>query len=115
MNDDILTELRKISGYLELLSLNSVSELITILKNAGILNTRRRVDMFLLIDGNRTIPEIAKEVGVSERGAQLFIKELAKRQIVNTDKKGRAYVPVKNYESVIKIIQTVKGGEKHNG
>ncbi len=112
MNDDILAELKKISSYLALMSLNSASELITILKNIGILTTKRRVDMFLLIDGNRTTSEIAKLIGISERGAQLFIKELADRQLVNVEKRGNAFVPVKNYEKVIEIIQTTKGGEK---
>ena len=113
MNDDILAELKKINSYLAFLSLNSALELITILKNIGILTTKRRVHMFLLIDGNRTTSEIAKLVGVSERGAQLFIKELTDRQIVNVEKRGNAFIPVKNYEKVIEIVHTTKGGEKH--
>lgn len=120
MNDDILVELKKISSelkkvssYLALLSLNPGSELISILKNIGILTTKRRVEMFLLINGSRTTSEIAKKVGISERGAQLFIKELADKQIITVEKKGNAFIPVKNYAKIIEIVQTTKGSEKH--
>lgn len=112
--EEILLELKKISSYLAILSLDSTTKLIHGLKKADVLTTKQRVDMFLLIDGERTTQEIAKKAKIGERGAQLFIKELAEKQLVQLQKKGNSYVPVKNYEKIIETIQSLAGGEKSN-
>lgn len=112
MNDpEILAELRKISNYLAILSLDSNLNLIDYLKKAGILTTRQRIKMFLLIDDQRTTQEIAHGAKVGERGAQLFIKDLSEKQLIRLRKKGNSNIPTKNYERIIEIIQIFTGGE----
>lgn len=115
LKKNILNELKKISSYLAILSLDSTTKLIHGLKKADVLTTKQRVDMFLLIDGERTTQEIAKKAKIGERGAQLFIKELFEKQLVQLQKKGNSYIPVKNYEKIIETIQSLAGGEKSNG
>jgi hypothetical protein len=48
----------------------------------GLLRTPARIAMFYGIDGERGSPELAKLASVSERAAQLFIKELLEMGIV---------------------------------
>lgn len=47
-----------------------------------LLRTDGRKAMFSAIDGERGAPEISKVAGVSERAAQLFVKELLESGIV---------------------------------
>lgn len=52
------------------------------------LRTEARIRMFNLIDGNRMSPELAKAANVSERAAQLFVKELLDAGLVRDTGKG---------------------------
>ena len=105
MNDDkSYLELRKICNYLAILSIDPTEKLLEVLKRKNILSTEKRIKMFLLIDGERTTVEIAEKVKVGLRGVQYFIKELEEKELIQTDRKGNAFVPVKNYEKIIEFI-----------
>lgn len=105
MNDDkIYCELRKICNYLAILSIDPTAKLLEVLKRKNILSSEKRIKMFLLIDGERTTIEIAKKVKVGARGAQHFIKELEEKELIRTERKGNAFVPMKNYEKIIEFI-----------
>lgn len=112
--EEILLELKKISSYLAVLSLDATTKLIDGLKKANVLTTKQRVDMFLLIDGERTTQEISKKAKIGERGAQLFIKELAEKQLVQLQREGNSYIPVKNYEKIVETIQSLAESKNNN-
>jgi hypothetical protein len=66
------------------------------------LRTEARIRMFNLIDGNRMSPELAKAANVSERAAQLFVKELLDAGLVrDTGKGGRRTVVVERDDDAI--------------
>jgi len=105
-NNETLVELKKISNYLALLSIEPMKKLLTELKQKKLLTTEQRTKMFLLIDGERTTLEIAKKVGIGQRGAQHFMKELEGKGLIRLERKGIAFVPVKDYEKIVEFIKS---------
>jgi len=116
MDDDkIIIELKRLNNYLAILSVGPTENILSALKEKKILNTKQRVQMFLLIDGERTTPEIAKESQAGLRGAQLFIKELQKKGYARIERAGRAIIPKINYYKIIELIsenKQEKGNDK---
>jgi hypothetical protein len=105
MDDNlILAQLKKIGNFLGLLSVEPTIKLLEKLKDKKILSTKQRIKMFLLMDGQRTTPEIALLSGAGQRAAQLFIKELEKRHFIKADRKGRATIPIINYEKIVEHL-----------
>lgn len=103
-NNKTLPELKKISNYLGLLSIDPMKKLLEALKERKVLTTEQRTKMFFLIDGERTTIEIAEKVGIGLRGAQYFVKELEDKEFIQTERKGNAIIPKKNYEKIIEFI-----------
>lgn len=87
-----------------ILSIDPTKKLLEVLKEKKILTTEQRIKMFLLIDGERTTLEIAEKIGIGVRGAQYFVKELEDKELIRTERKGNAVVPIKNYEKIIEFI-----------
>lgn len=105
MNDNnVLSELKKISSYLAILTIDPTQKLLETLKEKNILTSEQRIKIFLLIDGERTNLEIAKKVDIGSRAAQHFIKELKDKELIRTERRGKAFVPIKNYEKIIEYI-----------
>ncbi len=65
-----------------------------------LLRSEGRIRMFESIDGRRTSPEIAKAAGVSDRAAQLFIKELLDAGLVQDTGLGRGRAVVVAHDDV---------------
>jgi len=100
-----LIEIKKANEFLALLSIEPMVRVLGKLKEKRVLTTKERIKMFILINGERSSLDIAKEVGVSSRAAQLFISDLVKQGLVNQGRKGRALIPSKNYEKIIEFFQ----------
>lgn len=80
-DEEILAILESIDRRLALLTAPQEREMRLRLEQ-DLLRTDARAKMFDSIDGRRTSPEIAKAAGVSERAAQLFVKELLEASLV---------------------------------
>jgi hypothetical protein len=74
-DDDLVRLLTSIDRRLALLTASQDRDLRMALRE-NLLGKPARLTMFDAIDGIRTSPELAKLAGVSERTAQLFVKEL---------------------------------------
>lgn len=105
MDEDLIfAELKKIRNLLGLLSVEPTIKLLEKLKDKKMVLTKERIKMFLLMDGQRTTPEIALLSGVGKRGVQLFIKELEKKHFIKAGQKGRATIPIINYEKIVEKL-----------
>ena len=80
-NDELLKLLASIDRRLALLTAAQDHELRQALA-ADVLRTSARIKMFEGIDGSRGSGELAKMAGVTDRAAQLFIKELLELGLV---------------------------------
>lgn len=69
----------------------------------GLLRSEGRIKMFRSIDGQRSSPEIAKSAGVSDRAAQLFVKELLDAGLVRDtgSGSGRGIIVERNDEAIV--------------
>ena len=79
----LLDELSKIRQLLEILTRNALKE-----ELEKIATTDERKQIWVLCNGLRSTDEIAKEVGVTSRTVQRFIKELRKADLVTVEKRG---------------------------
>jgi Fic family protein len=80
-DDELLMLLRSIDRRLALLTASQDRDVRMSLRKE-LLRTTARIAMFEGIDGVRTSPELAKIAKVSDRTAQLFVKELLDLGIV---------------------------------
>lgn len=80
-DDDLVRLLTSIDRRLALLTAEQEHDLREAVAHE-LLRSDGRKAMFAAIDGRRGAPEIAKEAKVSERAAQLFVKELLEMGIV---------------------------------
>jgi len=80
-NDELVRLLTSIDRRLALLTASQDRDLRVALRE-NLLGTTARLAMFDAINGIRTSPELAKLAGVSDRTAQLFVKELLDLSVV---------------------------------
>jgi Fic family protein len=80
-DDELVILLRSIDRRLALLTA-SQERAVRVAMRDELLRTPARIAMFDGIDGVRTSPELAKLAKVSDRAAQLFVKELLDLGIV---------------------------------
>lgn len=78
---ELLAVLRSIDRRLLLLTASLERDLRRTL-NERLLRTESRATMFYAIDGERGSAELARRASVSDRAAQLFIKELLELRLV---------------------------------
>jgi hypothetical protein len=71
---------------------------------ADLLRTAARVAMFDAIDGRRGSPDLAKAAGVSDRAAQLFVKELLEMGLVDSvpGVAGRGVIVARNEHGIVR-------------
>lgn len=69
-----------------------------------LLRTAAKVAMFDAIDGRRGSPELAKTAGVTDRAAQLFVKELLELGLVDTVQGtgGRGVIVAPNEDGIVR-------------
>lgn len=80
-DEEVVALLRSIDRRLALLTASQDRD-VRIALREELLRTPARIAMFDAIDGVRTSPELAKIANVSDRAAQLFVKELLDLGIV---------------------------------
>lgn len=71
---------------------------------ADLLRTAARVAMFDAIDGRRGSPDLAKAAGVTDRAAQLFVKELLEMGLVDSvpGVAGRGVIVARNEDGIVR-------------
>lgn len=79
----LLEEVSKIRQLLEMLTRNVLKE-----ELERIATTEERKRIWALCDGLRSTEEIAKEVGVTPRTVQRFVKELREADLITVEKRG---------------------------
>jgi len=92
INEKIYEELVKIRLLLERLTREEVKEDLE-----SVASTDERKIMWTLCDGLNSTSEIASKAGVSQRTVQIFINELAVKDLVTTEKRG---YPKRRYDYV---------------
>lgn len=102
-DDEQVMLLRSIDRRLALLTASQERNLRLALLN-DLLRTPARTKMFDGIDGERTSPELAKIAQVSERAAQLFVKELLELGIVRPapSSDGRTVIVARDEPAIIR-------------
>jgi hypothetical protein len=97
---DLLTVLRSIDRRLALLTGKQERDVRKALI-ADLLTTPARVGMWDAIDGRTGSTELAKIAKVSERAAQLFVKDLLDAGLVSATSAGRGTVVARNEDAII--------------
>lgn len=88
----VISELKRISGYLALLAGDKVAERRVELKKKY-LTTNTRNKMWELMDGSRNVANIAKGVKTSSEAVRIFVNDLEKNQFVEVREEGRSRYP----------------------
>ena len=97
---DVVAYLRSIDRRLALLTGKEERELRNALI-AGILSTAARISMWDAIDGRAGSPELAKKANVSDRAAQLFVRELLDAGLVKAVPASRGTVVAKDENAIV--------------
>lgn len=100
-DDEMLSVLRSIDRRLALLTGKEERDVRKALV-AAILTTRAREAMWDAIDGRTGSPELAKVAKVSERGAQLFVKDLLDAGIVRPVANARGTTVEKDEDAIVR-------------
>jgi hypothetical protein len=102
-DDEVVTLLRSINRRLALLTASQDRDVRLALRDE-LLRTPARIAMFDGIDGVRTSPELAKVAKVSDRAAQLFVKELLGLGIVRPvpGSGGRTVIVERDEDAIIR-------------
>jgi len=100
---ELMAVLRSIDRRLMLLTAAHERDLRELLVDR-LLRTSARITMFDSIDGRRGSPELARLANVSDRAAQLFIKELLELGLVReaTNSAGRAVVVERDDTAIVR-------------
>jgi hypothetical protein len=108
---ELMRVLRSIDRRLALLTSDEERRLQTSLR-AELLRTSARASMFEAIDGRRGSPELAKAGGVSDRAAQLFVKELLELGIVEVvPGTSRGLIVVREEDAIVRWYRDRVRGE----
>jgi hypothetical protein len=86
-DEELLSVLRSIDRRLAILSASKEQEIAKVFR-AEVLRTENRASMWHAIDGRTTTAGIANAAGVSDRLAQMFVKELREFGFVHEDPNG---------------------------
>lgn len=103
MHSETIRLLRSIDRRLALLTGEEERRLRSRLR-ADLLRTAARVAMFDAIDGHRGSPDLAKAAGVTDRAAQLFVKELLELGLVDTVQGagGRGVIVARHEDGIVR-------------
>lgn len=79
---------------------------------ADLLRTPARTAMFDAIDGQKGSPDLAKTAGVTDRAAQLFVKELLDLGLVEVvpGTTGRGFIITRNEDAIVGWYQRASEG-----
>ena len=101
-NDQTIRLLHSIDRRLALLTGAEERKLRAKLR-AELLRTSARMSMFDSIDGRAGSPELAKAAGVTDRAAQLFVKELLGLGLVEVapEATGRGVIVARNEDAIV--------------
>lgn len=92
INEEIYKELVKIRSLLERLAKKELKEDLE-----SVASTNERKIIWSLCDGLNNTSEIASKTRVSQRAVQLFIKELAEKDLIIVEERGR---PKRKYDYI---------------
>lgn len=104
MNSDIVELLRSIDRRLSLLTAPQERGLREWLVEE-VLRTEARTLMYDAVDGRRGSPEIARAAGVTERAAQMFVKDMLEVGLLRVvdGASGRGILVEKDYQALVDL------------
>lgn len=104
MDNDIVELLRSIDRRLSLLTASQERDLREWLV-AEVLRTEARTLMYDAVDGRRGSPEIARAAGVTERAAQMFVKDMLDSGMLRVvdGASGRGILVEKDYRALVDL------------
>ena len=81
---------------------------------SDLLRTSARVAMFNAIDGHNSSPELGKAGGVTDRAAQLFVKELLDAGLVEPvdEDTGRSIIVNRNEDAIVRWYLAHSGSDE---
>ena len=94
LGDDLNAKLDEIVRLVRIIALPRVKEFKGHIESK-FLNTKERKKMYELIDGQRTMGEIAERVNVSHEAVRLFVKDLDAEKLIQIEKMRSPRIPKK--------------------
>ena len=91
-SDGLDAKLDEIIRLVRIIAMPRVKELKEHIE-AKFLNTKERKKMYELIDGKKTIGEIAKKVNVTHEAVRLFVRDMETEELIQIEKVRSSNIP----------------------
>jgi hypothetical protein len=113
--ENILIACNKILSELQLLTSGTKASALVRFQ-ADFLNTEQQKKIYEAIDGEKDTKKIAETTGASIRYVQLYIKALAEKDLIDSEKKANSNIPKKAIAKIATYYAAqdinISGGEK---